>query len=179
MKTNVFISVPTLRGNARFLGLSWAGTHTPSRRNRALTSPSPPPRGRHHEGHRVIVEQVIKKMSAFVQDPTFTRSNYNEWALMMQITGLANSISVLGGSTTEAEIMKKLLQVVPEPLEQVEISIETLLDNNDMTIPLSLLQSECVHLRSNLASGALLRLRTYTDHIHGKEKKEQNSVPPD
>jgi hypothetical protein len=46
-------------------------------------------------------------------------------------------------------------------------------------IPLSLLQSECVHLCSNLASGVLLRLRTYTDHIHGKEKKEHHSFPPD
>jgi predicted nucleic-acid-binding protein len=55
----------------------------------------------------------------------------------MHITRLANNISVLGGSITEAEIVeivKILLQVVPEPLERVKISIETLLDNNDLTV---------------------------------------------
>ena len=45
----------------------------------------------------------------------------------MRITGLANSIS-------ETEIVKKMLQVVPDHLEQVAISIETLLDVNDLTV---------------------------------------------
>jgi hypothetical protein len=37
----------------------------------------------------------------------------------MRITGLANSIAVLGGRITEAEIVKKMLHVAPAPLEQV------------------------------------------------------------
>ena len=51
----------------------------------------------------------------------------------MRITGLANSITTLGGGISETEIMKKMLQVVPDHLEQVAISIETLLDVNDLT----------------------------------------------
>ena len=54
----------------------------------------------------------------------------------MRITGLANanSITTLGGSIRETEIVKKMLQVVPDHLEQVAISIETLLDVNDLTV---------------------------------------------
>ena len=52
----------------------------------------------------------------------------------MRITGLANSITTLSGSISETEIVKKMLQVVPEHLEQVVISIETLLDVNDLMV---------------------------------------------
>ena len=40
----------------------------------------------------------------------------------------------LGGSISETEIVKKMLQVVHDHLEQVAISIETLLDVNDLTV---------------------------------------------
>ena len=49
-------------------------------------------------------------------------------------SGLANSITTLGGSINETEIVKKMLQVVPDHLEQVAISIEILLDVNDLTV---------------------------------------------
>jgi hypothetical protein len=52
----------------------------------------------------------------------------------MRLTGLANNIAVLGGKITEAEIVKKMLHVAPEPLEQVTISIETLLDLDRLTV---------------------------------------------
>ena len=52
----------------------------------------------------------------------------------MRITGLANNITTLGGSINETEIVKTMLQVVPDHLEQVAISIETLLDVNDLTV---------------------------------------------
>ena len=52
----------------------------------------------------------------------------------MRITGLANSITTLGESISETEIVKKMLQVVPDHLEQAAISIETLLDVNDLTV---------------------------------------------
>jgi hypothetical protein len=41
---------------------------------------------------------------------------------------------VLGGKITEPEIVKKMLHVAPEPLEQVTISIETLLDLDNLSI---------------------------------------------
>ena len=53
---------------------------------------------------------------------------------LMRITGLPNSITTLGGSISETEIVKKMLQVVPDHLEQVAISIETLLDVNDLMV---------------------------------------------
>ena len=45
----------------------------------------------------------------------------------MRITGLTNSFS-------EIEIVKKMLQVAPDHLKQVAISIETLLDVNDLMV---------------------------------------------
>ena len=52
----------------------------------------------------------------------------------MRITGITNSITTLDGSISETQIVKKMLQVVPDHLEQVAISIETLLDVNDLTV---------------------------------------------
>jgi hypothetical protein len=52
----------------------------------------------------------------------------------MRITGLTNNITILGGNITEAEIIKKILHVAPEPLEQVAILIETLLDLDNLTV---------------------------------------------
>ena len=210
-------------------GPSRTGSHTPPRRNRPA-SPSPPPRGRRPPERRVIVERVVKEASASVQYPTLTRTNYNEWSLLMRVnlqaqglwhavepeeedvieyrddrlafaailrvvppemlaslatkrtaqsaweaiksrrigvqrvrdanveqlrkefdhirfkdgesvddfsmrlTGLANNIAVLGGKITEPEIVKKMLHVAPEPLEQVAISIETLLDLDNLSV---------------------------------------------
>jgi hypothetical protein len=52
----------------------------------------------------------------------------------MHLTELTNNIMVLGGKITEPEIVKKMLHVAPEPLEQVAILIETLLDLDNFTI---------------------------------------------
>ena len=52
----------------------------------------------------------------------------------MWITGLANNITTLGGSISETEIVKKMLQVALDHLKQVVILIETLLDMNDLTV---------------------------------------------
>jgi hypothetical protein len=47
--------------------------------------PSPPPRGRRLGDRCVIVEQVIKETSASVQYPTLTKTNYNEWSLLIRV----------------------------------------------------------------------------------------------
>jgi hypothetical protein len=52
----------------------------------------------------------------------------------MRLTGLTNSIAVLGEKITGLEIVKKMLHVAPEPLEQVAISIETLLDLDSLSV---------------------------------------------
>ena len=75
------------------------------------------------------IEQLRKELSEIrFKDGEFVDD------FSMPITGLANSITTLGGSINETEIMKKMLQVVPDHLEQVAISIETLLDVNDLTV---------------------------------------------
>ncbi|XP_066382254.1 uncharacterized protein [Miscanthus floridulus] len=51
-----------------------------------------------------------------------------------RITGLANNLRVLSNDMKDVEIVCKMLQVVPENLAQVAISIETLLDLNDLSI---------------------------------------------
>jgi hypothetical protein len=210
-------------------GPSHTGSRTPPHRNRPA-SPSPPPRGRRPLERCVIVERVVKEASASVQYPMLTRTNYNEWSLLMRVnlqaqglwhaiepeeedvieyrddrlafaailravppemlaslatkrtaqsaweaikscrigvqcvrdanaeqlrkefdhirfkdgesvddfsmrlTGLANNIAVLGGKITEPEIVKKMLHVAPEPLKQVAILIEALLDLDNLSI---------------------------------------------
>ena len=47
---------------------------------------------------------------------------------------LANTIRTLGHDITDAQIVKKMLQVVQEHLEQIACSIETLLDVDDLSI---------------------------------------------
>jgi hypothetical protein len=48
----------------------------------------------------------------------------------VRIMGLSNNLRTLGDDITDAVIVHKMLDVVPEHLEQVAISIETLLDLN-------------------------------------------------
>lgn len=45
-----------------------------------------------------------------------------------RLCGPANNLHTLGDEITEAEVVKKLLHVVPENLQQIAISIETLLE---------------------------------------------------
>jgi hypothetical protein len=52
----------------------------------------------------------------------------------MHLAGLTNNIAVLGGKVTEGDIVRKMLHVVSEPLEQVAISIETLLDLDNLSV---------------------------------------------
>ncbi|WVZ50249.1 LOW QUALITY PROTEIN: hypothetical protein U9M48_001523 [Paspalum notatum var. saurae] len=51
-----------------------------------------------------------------------------------RITGLANNLRLLSDNITDKEVVKKMMQVVPDYLEQVAISIETLLDLNTISI---------------------------------------------
>jgi hypothetical protein len=53
---------------------------------------------------------------------------------LMWLTGLTNNITALGGKISELDIMKKMLHAVSEPLEQVVISIKTLLDLDRISV---------------------------------------------
>ena len=87
--------------------------------------------------HRVGVQRMrlsnIEQLQKVLSDIHF-KDGESVDDFSMRITGLANSITTLGGSISETEIVKKMLQVVPDHLEQVAISIETLLDVNDLTV---------------------------------------------
>jgi hypothetical protein len=52
----------------------------------------------------------------------------------VRITGLANNLRILGDDITDADVVRKMLDIVPEHLEQVAVSIETLLDLNAITV---------------------------------------------
>ena len=60
------------------------GDHLPSLPPRRRVSASPAPRrGRHHR--EVIVERVVKESSGSIQWPMLTRTNYQEWSLLMRV----------------------------------------------------------------------------------------------
>ena len=51
-----------------------------------------------------------------------------------RLTGLASDLRILGDNTSDVEIVRKMLQLVPEHLAQVAISIETLLDISTISV---------------------------------------------
>lgn len=64
-------------------------SHTPPRRRHPSLSPTPR-RGR--RGAEVIIRRTVKETGASVQYPTLTRSNYQEWAMLMQVNMEAQGI---------------------------------------------------------------------------------------
>ena len=52
----------------------------------------------------------------------------------IRITNLANNLRSLGDNITDAEVVKKLLQVVPDWLNQAAVSLEMFLDLNNITV---------------------------------------------
>ena len=52
----------------------------------------------------------------------------------VRITTLAANLRSLGDNNTDAEVVKKLLQVVPDRLSQAAVSLEMFLDLNEVTI---------------------------------------------
>ena len=56
----------------------------------------------------------------------------NEFGIL--ITALATNLRSLDDNITDAEVVKKLLQVVPERLNQAAVSLEMFLDLNKVTI---------------------------------------------
>jgi hypothetical protein len=52
----------------------------------------------------------------------------------LRLSTMASQLQVLGDSIVDKDVIKKLLHIVPEKLEQVLISIETLLDLDSLSI---------------------------------------------
>ena len=74
-------------------------------------------------------QQLRREFAALVWKDGETAEDF-----AVRLTGLANNLRILGDNITEAEVVRKMLQVVPEDLSQVVISIETLLDLNTISV---------------------------------------------
>ena len=74
-------------------------------------------------------QQLRREFSALVWKEAETAEDFAN-----RITGLAADLRLLGDNVTDAEVVRKMLQVVPEHLAQVAISIETLLDINNISV---------------------------------------------
>lgn len=72
----------------------------------------------------------------------------------MRITTLANQLRVLGDNVTDKEVVKKMLHTVPDYLEQVAISIETLLDLSTISIEEATGRLRAVEQRKKPASSS-------------------------
>jgi uncharacterized membrane protein YgcG len=98
------------------------GSRTPSPRRR----PSPSPAGRRPRGRSggrgVVIERVIEKSSAAIVYPVLTRSNYAEWALVMQVNlqaaGLWDAIELGTDDYREdRSALAALLRAVPVEMQ--------------------------------------------------------------
>ncbi|WVZ53904.1 hypothetical protein U9M48_004791 [Paspalum notatum var. saurae] len=79
--------------------------------------------------HEANARQLMKEFGNI----TFKEGEFVD-DFSVRIVGLANNIRTLGGTLTDPDIVKKMLQVIPEHLEQIACSIETLLDVNELTV---------------------------------------------
>ena len=62
-----------------------SGGRSPSPPQRRRLSTSPPSRRRRQRRGEVVVERVVEKSSGSIQWPILTRTNYQEWSLLMRV----------------------------------------------------------------------------------------------
>jgi hypothetical protein len=77
----------------------------------------------------VNAQQIRHEFGALVWKEAETVEDF-----VNRITGLAAELRLLGDNITDAEVVRKMLQVVPDHLMQVAVSIETLLDIKTITV---------------------------------------------
>jgi hypothetical protein len=95
---------------------------------------------------RVGVEKVkgayVERLHREFDDISFNRREcIKEFAL--RISGLANQLRSLGDEVLDKKVVKKMLESVPENLEQVAILMETLLNLDTLSI-----EEIAVHLQA-------------------------------
>jgi hypothetical protein len=74
-------------------------------------------------------EQLRREFDDLIFTPGETVEDFS-----LRLTIVASQLRVLGDDVSDKEVIKKLLHVVPDNLEQVVISIETLLDLDSLSI---------------------------------------------
>lgn len=72
----------------------------------------------------------------------------------MRLTGLVNSLSILGDPVDEPKIVEKFLRVVPPKFSQIALSIETLLDVGSLSIEEVTCRLKAAEERLNPGGGA-------------------------
>lgn len=82
--------------------------------------------------------QCVRDSTAAQLKKDFAYITFEEGVLIddfvLRIVGLANSIRVLDHPVTDADIVKKLLQVVPDYLSQIAVAIMTFLDVDNIAV---------------------------------------------
>ncbi|WVZ80043.1 LOW QUALITY PROTEIN: hypothetical protein U9M48_027558 [Paspalum notatum var. saurae] len=86
-----------------------------------------------HVGVQRVREANAQQLLKDIGDITF-KDGESVDDFSVRIVGLANQIRTLGATVPDAEVVKKMLQSVPEHLEQIACSIETLLDVDNLSI---------------------------------------------
>jgi hypothetical protein len=80
-----------------------------------------------------VKEANAEKLRCEFDDISFKSGECVE-EFAQRISGLANHLRSLGIDFSDKKVMKKMLQSIPENLEQVAISMETLLDLDSLSI---------------------------------------------
>jgi len=99
-----------------------------------------------------VKEANAEKLRQDFADITFKPGELVE-DFALRINTLANELRVLGDPVTEKEVVKKMLHEVPERLESVAISMETLLDLNTLSLEEATGHLRAVERRKKKVSG--------------------------
>jgi hypothetical protein len=75
------------------------------------------------------VQQLRRDFAAITWKEGETAEDFS-----VRITGLANNLRTLGDDISDAIVVRKMLDVVPEHLEQVAVAAETFLDLNTVSV---------------------------------------------
>jgi hypothetical protein len=105
-----------------------------------------------HMGGERIKEATADKLCRDFNDLQFKVGKCVE-DFTQHATTIANQLQALGDKISDKEVIKKILHSVPDHLEQVAISIETLLDLNNMSIEVAIGHLRAVEERKKKASG--------------------------
>jgi hypothetical protein len=99
----------------------------------------------------------------------------------LRLNAMTSQLRVLGDDISDKEVIKKMLHVVPDKLEQVVISMETLLDLGSMSIEEAVGMLHAVETRKKKPSpakeggGRLLLTEEWMDRMKSREGSGSNS----
>jgi hypothetical protein len=93
-------------------------------------------------GADCVKEANVKRLRREFDEITFNSAESVE-DFLLHLNTVASQLCVLGEEVTDKEVIKRLLHSVPQRLEQVAISMETLLDLDSLSIEEAVGASAC------------------------------------